>query len=288
MIYRGFQGHKQNGLYLLVDGMKKFNYEGIDKRGRAVSGSTDGENEQEVKAQLVQFGFKNIRVTEEAPPPKSTKQAERAKPAPASKPAQAEKPAPAGKTPAGSKSVSGAKPAPAGEPLPEDFVQKLIDGDIQIPEPAVEEETEEDEWYRAEAFARTRRYRYRQNVALIISLIVLGSIISYFVYDKLTEIPAPEPKIITKSQNELLSLKDVYIRGDDLVFVVYSRNWNGNVRVDFQAWDVFDTKIDSGTARLGFIGDHYGGSPQQSGTFKLKKSKFYERIELLVSGDEGK
>jgi len=270
--------------------MKKFNYEGIDKRGRAITGSTSAENEQEVKAQLIKFGFKNISVTEEAPPPKSTKRPDRkARTTPAAKPAQAaDKPAPAAKIPARAKSASGPQAAPAAEPLPEDFVQKLIDGDIQIPEPVSEEEAEQDEWYRAEAFARIRRYRRRQNIALAISLIVIGSIASYFVYDKLTAIPAPEPQIIAKSKNELLSLKDVYVRGNDLVFVVYSRNWNGNVRVDFQAWDAFDTRIDFGTARLGWIGDHYGGSPQQSGTFKLKKSKFYERIELLVSGDEGK
>lgn len=86
----------------------------------------------------------------------------------------------------------------------------------------------------------------------------------------------------------MLSFKDVYVKDQDLVFIVHSRSWNGNVRVDFQAWDALENRIDFGTARLGFIGEHYGGSSDKSGTFRLKKSRFYERIELLVSGDEGK
>ena len=86
----------------------------------------------------------------------------------------------------------------------------------------------------------------------------------------------------------MLTFKDVYIRGRDLVFIVFSPNWNGNVRVDFKAWDPFGKEIDFGTARLGFIGEYYGASPEKSGTFKLKKTRFYERIEIVVSGDEKK
>lgn len=231
--------------------MKNFNYQGVNTQGRTVTGSTTGANEQEVKAQLMKFGFKNIRVKEETPSPVRSGQSGR-----------------------------------ADEQGSDDFAQKLVDGGIEVGEPLSEEEAEEDEWYRAEAFVRIRRFRRRENIALVISLVLLGVFVSYFIYDKITEIPAPQPKIITRSKSEMLSFKDVYVKGDDLVFIVFSRNWNGNVRVDFQAWDSFDNRIDFGTARMGNIGEHYGGSPEKSGTVKLKKYKFYERIELLVSGDE--
>jgi len=91
-----------------------------------------------------------------------------------------------------------------------------------------------------------------------------------------------------RSGSEMLSFKDVYVKGSDIVFIVFARNWNGNVRVDFKAWDPFENVVDFGTARLGFIGDHYGGSPEKSGTFKLKKTRYYETIEIRVNGDEGK
>jgi len=232
--------------------MKKYNYTGVDKIGRTVNGSTLAASEEEVKKQLVQFGFKNIRIkAEEA--------------------ASAEIP-----------------PTEVQEQPPDDFVQKLIDGDIQIEEPVSEEEAELYEWERAEAFTRIRHHRRRENIALAITLVVIGIIAAYFIFNKLTEIPAPQPEIITRSASEMLSFKDVYVKGQDLVFVVFSRDWNGNVRVDFKAWDPVDKKnpVDFGTARLGFIGDHYGGSPQKSGTFKLKKTRFYDRIEIIVSGDE--
>jgi len=233
--------------------MRKFTYEGVNKQGRTVTGTTMATNEHEVKAQLVQFGFSKITIKQDTDTPTE-----------ATRPARtAEK-----------------------EQVPDDLVQKLIDGDIVVEEPAPEGEPEEDEWFQAEAFARIRKFRRRQNIALVITLIILGSVIAYFIYDRLTEIPAPQPTIITKSKSEMLSFKDVYVDGPDLVFVISARNWNGNVRVDYQAWDAFDTKIDFGIARLGFIGDHYGGSPEKSGAIRLKKYKFYERIELLVSGDE--
>lgn len=232
--------------------MKKFNYHGVNKEGRTVTGSTTGASEQEVKAQLVKFGFKNIRVKEEALSP----------------------------------ARSGPPEEVAEEGDDRDFVQKLVDGDIEVGEPLSEGEAEEDEWYRAEAFARIRRYRRRENVVLVITLVLLGVFVAYFAYDKMTEIPAPQPEIITRSSSEMLSFKDVYVKGNDLVFVVFSRNWNGNVRVDYQAWDSFGERIDFGTARMGFIGEHYGASPEKTGTVKLKKYKYYERIELLVSGDE--
>ncbi len=256
--------------------MKKFSYEGVDKNGRTVTGSTAAANEQEVKAQLKKFGFSNVRVHEEK--------------------AHAGQIPPSGKPSVPSKKVSAPAASPSrvkqsaqpAEPMQEDFVQKLVDGDIEVGEPATEEEAEREAWYREEALERARKFRRRERIAMIISVVLVGVAAAYFIYDKLTEIPAPQPQIIMRSANEMLVLKDVYVKGPDLVFVVYSRNWNGNVRVDFQAWDAFDRRIDFGTARLGFIGEHYGGSPEKSGTFRLKKSKFYERIEILVSGDEGK
>ena len=234
--------------------MKKFNYTGVDKTGRTVTGTTLAASEEEVKKQLIQFGFKKIRIKGEDA-------------------ASAEIP-----------------PAEVQEQPPDDFVQKLIDGDIQVEEPVSEEEAEIQEWERAEAFTRIRHHRQRENIALAITLVVIGIIAAYFIFNKLTEIPAPQPEIIMRSASEMLSFKDVYVKGQDLVFIVFSRNWNGNVRVDFKAWDPVDKKnpVDFGTARLGFIGDHYGGSPQKSGTFKLKKTRFYDRIEIAVSGDENK
>jgi hypothetical protein len=233
--------------------MKTFNYQGVDKRGRAIRGSTTAESKREVKAQLAKFGFSDIEVEEEAASPPD----------------------------------SGPSEGPEGQATV-DLVQKLVDGDIEVEAPVSPEEIEEDEWRRAESLARISRYRHRENIALVLSLILVGTVAAYFIYQKMTEIPAPQPKIITSTASEMLTLKDVYVKGDDLVFVVFSRNWNGNVRVDFQAWDVFDERIDFGMARIGFVGEYLGGSPEKSGTFKLKKSRFYERIEIMVSGDEGK
>jgi hypothetical protein len=34
----------------------------------------------------------------------------------------------------------------------------------------------------------------------------------------------------------MLSFKDVYVKGQTLVFIVFAPNWNGNVRVDYKAW----------------------------------------------------
>lgn len=232
--------------------MKKFNYTGVDKIGRTINGTTMGENEDEVRNQLMEFGFSDIRIEEAAVFP------------------------------------AGGAAEGQQEPVPEDFVQQLMDGDIQVEEPVSDEEAELLEWERAEAFARIRKHRRRENVALVITLILLGIVAAYFIYDKITEIPAPQPEIITRSSSEMLSFKDVYVKGQDLVFIVYSRNWNGNVRVDFKAWDPMDKKnpTDFGTARVGFVGEYYGGSPQKSGTFRLKKTRFYDRIEIVVSGDE--
>lgn len=249
--------------------MKKFSYEGVNKQGRVVTGSTSAANEQEVKAQLKKFGFSNVRVQEEETTPEQTMSS--------------------GKASGSMTSAARVKqPAQPAEAPPQDLVQKLVDGDIEIGEPITEEEAERDMWFRAEALARIRKARRRERIAMVFAIVLVGSIAAYFIYDKVTEIPAPQPRIIMRTSSEMLSFKDVYVKGPDLVFVVFSRNWNGNVRVDFQAWDAFDNRIDFGTARLGFIGEHYGGAPEKSGTFKLKKSKFYERIELLVSGDEGK
>jgi hypothetical protein len=234
--------------------MRQYSYEGTDRNGRLIRGSTSGESAREVKAQLATFGFKNVRVTEEA------------------------------SIPAGSATSEAA--------APDDLVQRLVDGDIEIDASAagggVGEEEEEDEWFRAEALAKIRKHRRRENIALVITLTVLGAIAAYYIYDKLTEIPAPQPHIIMRNANEMLSFKDVYVKGDDLIFIVFAPRWNGNVRVDYQAWDVLDNRIDFGTARLGFIGSYYGGSPEKSGAVKLKKHRFYNRIEILVSGDEGK
>jgi hypothetical protein len=249
--------------------MKNFNYEGVNKQGRVVTGSTSAANEQEVKAQLRKFGFSNVRVQEEEAASGRTMPSRQA----------------SGPTTSAAGAKQAAQPA---EPPPQDLVQKLVDGDIEIGEPITEEEAERDMWRRAEALARVRKFRRRERIAMIVAVVLAGLVAAYFVYDRITEIPAPQPQIIMRTSSEMLSFKDVYVKGPDLVFVVFSRNWNGNVRVDFQAWDAFNNRIDFGIARLGFIGEHYGGAPEKSGTFKLKKSKFYERIEILVSGDEGK
>lgn len=232
--------------------VKKFNYEGVDRKGRTGTGSTRADSADEVRAQLKQFGFKNIRITEDTT---------RAREEPS---AQAE------------------------EAPPDDFVQKLVDGDIAVEQPYGEEEQEEGEWRRAEVFARIRRYRRRENTVTAIIIVVLIAIVGPYIFRRMTKIEAPQPRIITSSTSEMLSFKDVYVKDDYLVFVVFSRTWNGNVRVDIRAWDVFDNVVAAGTARLGFIGEHYGASPEKSGTFKLKKTRFYEKIQLVVTGDEGK
>ena len=224
--------------------MKTYTYEGIDKNGRLVRGSTAGTDERQVKAQLAEFGFKNIRVEQQV----------------------------------ASESY--------GARASGDYAEEPMGSDFGYGEPVEEEEADEDEWKRADALARAYRFRRRENIALIISLILVGAVAAYLVYDKMTEMPAPQPEILVNSSSGMLSLKDVRLQDGNLVFVVYSRNWNGNVRVDFQAWDAFDNRIDFGTARVGFVGEYYGGSPERSGAIKLKKSRFYERIEILVSGDE--
>ena len=113
--------------------MKKFNYTGIDKSGLTTSGSTMGKSKEEVKAQLRQFGFRKIRIKESR---------------------------------AASSQVE--QPSPATETADEVFVQRLVDGDIEIHAPvegaeAEEEEDEEDEWRRADALARVRKHRRREN-----------------------------------------------------------------------------------------------------------------------------
>jgi len=148
------------------------------------------------------------------------------------------------------------------------------------------EETDDEEWKRADALARARRFRRRENIALVITLILLGTFLAYYIYDKITEIPAPQPEILINSSSGMLSLKDVHVKDGELRFLVFSRNWNGNVRVDYRAWDAFDQVIDFGTARIGFVGEYYGGSPEKSGAVELKKNRFYERIEVIVTGDE--
>jgi len=217
-----------------------------------------GQSREQVKAQLREFGFRKIQIKESRA---ASSQAE--------------------------------QPLPAAETADEDFVQKLVDGDIEIHAPvegveAEEEEDEEDEWRRAEALVRIRKHRRRENVALVITLIIVGVIAVIFIYDKMTKIDAPQPKIIKRTTNAMLSLEDAYVEDDTLIFVVFSANWNGNVRVDYQAWDVFDTRIDFGLKRLGHVGEYYGGSPRKSGAVKLKKFRYYDRIEVVVSGDEGK
>jgi hypothetical protein len=232
--------------------MRKFNYTGVDKSGRTINGSTMAASEEEVRNQLTEFGFKNIHIEE-----------------------------------ATSSATTIEQPAQEGRPT-EDLVQQLVFGDTRTEEAVDDEEAAIQEWERAETFIRIRRYRRRENIALVITLILLGAIAAYFVFDKVTEVSAPQPEIVTRRGSPMLTFKDVYVKGQELVFIVHAPNWNGNVRVDFKAWDPVDKKkpMDFGTARIGFIGDHYGGTPQKSGTFKLKKMRFYDRIEIVVSGDE--
>lgn len=179
-------------------------------------------------------------------------------------------------------------PAQTEEVSPDGSVQKPVDGETLIDEPVSEDEEDEDEWRRAEAFARTRALRRRENIILIVLVVVLGCMAIYIVYNRITRIEAPQPKIITYSTTEMLSFKDVYVRDPDLVFVIFGRDWNGNVKVDFEAWDPQGSRIDFGTKRLGFVGEHFGGAPEKSGAFKLKKYRFYDKIVIAVSGDEGK
>lgn len=232
--------------------MREFSYKGTDRHGRTVTGTTAAESAQEVKEQLRKFGFSNIRIKE----------------------------APAETTPAGA--------ARAADKLGDDYVQKMVDGLIDATEPPTAEEAEEDEWRRAEMIAKIEHRRRRENVGLVVILVVLGVLGLFYLYDKATAITAPQPTIIMRSSSPMLHFKDVYVKGNELFFTVFSRDWNGNVRVDFKAWDPFDEQVDFGTARLGNIGEHYGGSPEKTSAFKLKKRRFYERIEILVSGDEGK
>lgn len=238
--------------------MKKFEYIGIDKNGLTTSGSTMGKSEKEVKAQLREFGFRKVRIKE-------------------SRAASSQK----------------EQPSPGEETADENFVQRLVDGDIEIDAPvegaeAEEEEGEEDEWRRADTLARVRRHRRRENVALVITLIIVGVIAAIFIYDRMTKIDAPQPRIIKRTSNAMLSLEDAYVKDNTLIVVVFSRDWNGNVRVDYQAWDAFDTRIDFGIKRLGHVGEYYGGSARKTGAVKLKKYRYYDKIEVIVSGDEGK
>jgi hypothetical protein len=233
--------------------MKQYDYEGIDKNGHAVHGTTAASSKDEVKAQLKEFGFKEIRV-------KKKRDAE----SPVELPRQDE------------------------EAPPVDLVQQLVDGDISVEDPADEEEAAEAEWRRMEVIARVRKYRRKENIVIFFTLVIVGFLAIYYVVNKMTEIKAPQPRIITRSGNELLTFRDVYVEGTDLVFMVYGKDWNGNVRVDYKAWDPFNEVAGFGTARLGFVGDHYGGSPEKSGTFKLKKTRYYDTIEIRVNGDEGK
>jgi hypothetical protein len=234
--------------------VREFSYEGVDRRGRPITGTTAAENAQEVKAQLQKFGFSDIKIQD-----------------------------------TGARSASQGKPqSAADEKLSDDYVQKMVDGLIDVSEPPTDQEAEEDEWRRAEVYAKIKKRRRRENIGLIIILIILSGVGSYFIYDKATAIKAPQPQIIMSSRSKMLSFKDVYVKDNQLFFTVFSRDWNGNVRVDFKAWDPFNEQIDFGTARLGFLGEHYGASPRKTSTFQLKRSRYYERIEIMVSGDEGK
>lgn len=233
--------------------MKQFDYEGVDRKGRTISGTTSAADKEEAKARLEKFKLREVHIKERGASKRQIDQ-----------------------------------PRHIEEPPPDDLIQKLVDGDIAVEETIGEEEADGDEWRRLEVLARVRNYRRKENITVVVTLIVFGVLAAYFMYDKATEVKAPQPKIITRSSNEMLTFKDVYVKGQDLIFVVYARNWNGNVRVDFKAWDPFENVAGFGTARLGFIGDHYGGSPEKSGTFKLKKTRYYETIEIRVSGDEGR
>jgi hypothetical protein len=233
--------------------MKQYDYEGVDKNGRAVRGTTAASSKEEVKAQLKEFGFSDIRV--------KTKRTQ-------------ENPI--------------AQPQHVDEAPQVDLVQQLVDGDVKIEDEVDEEDAAQAEWRRLEVISRVRTYRRKENITIFFTLVIVGILATYFIIDKMTEIKAPQPRIITRSGSEMLSFKDVYVDGTNLVFIVYGKDWNGNVRVDFKAWDPFELEVDHGTARLGFIGDHYGGAPEKSGTFNLKKTRYYETIELRVNGDEGR
>jgi hypothetical protein len=233
--------------------MAQYDYQGVDKNGRTVRGTTTAGSKEDVKAQLKDFGFREIRVTAKVSTPKPVEQ-----------------------------------PGSPEEQLGDDYVQRLVDGDLGIHDAVDEEEAAEDEWRRLEVMQRVRRYRHKENVAIVITLIVVGALASHFIFDWMTTITAPQPRIITRSDSEMLSFQDLYVKDDTLFFIIHAQNWNGNVRVDFKAWDPFGKVADFRTARLGFIGDHYGGSPEKSGTFRLKKTRFYDTIEVRVSGDEDK
>ena len=233
--------------------MKEFSYKGFDRKGRPVSGQTTAESAQEVRAQLQKFGFTEIKIRE-----------------------------------AGTQPVPQAEPTPAEEKLPDDYVQRMVDGLIDIDQPASGQEAEEDEWRRAEVIAQVKRRRRRENIWLIVAVAVIGLLVIYYIYDKATAITQPQPQFIIRSESPMLTLKDVFVKDNDLYFTVFSRDWNGNVRVDFEAWDPFDQRVDFGTARMGYIGEHYGANPEKTSAFSLRKYRFYDRIEVVVKGDEGK
>ncbi len=233
--------------------MARFDYQGVDKNGRTVRGTTTAGSKEEVKAQLKDFGFREIRVKVKAAAPDPVEQPE----------------------------------SPEGQ-FGDDYVQRLVDGDLGIQDAIDDDDIADMEWRRLEVIERVRGYRRKENVTIAITLIVVGVLAAYFIFDWMTAITAPQPRIIARSQSELLSFKDLYVDGDSLVFIVHAQSWNGNVRVDFKAWDPFGKVADSGMARLGYIGDHFGGSPEKSGTFRLKKTRYYETIEIRVSGDEDK
>ena len=232
--------------------MAQFDYQGVDKNGRSVRGTTTAQSEEDVKAQLKDLGFREIRVKARAADPETVE-------------------------------LPGSPEEQFG-----DAVQRPVEDDLGIQDTIDAEEAAEGELRRREVVERVRRYRHKENITIVITLIVVGVLASYFIFDKMTAITAPQPRIITRSQSELLTFQDLYVEGGSLVFIIHAENWNGNVRVDYRAWDPFGKVADFGTARLGFIGDHYGGSPEKSGTFRLKKTRYYETIEMIVSGDEDK
>jgi hypothetical protein len=233
--------------------MKEFSYEGTDRKGRPITGTTAAENAQEVRAQLQKFGFSDIKIKDAGAQPKTAE-----------------------------------KVKPAADKLGDDYVQKMVDGLIDVSEPAPGEEAEEDEWKRADAIAKVKKRRRRENIGFGVIIAILAVLGLFYLYDKATAISAPQPQIIMKTGSQMLSFKDVYVRDNQLFFTVYSRDWNGNVRVDFKAWDPFDQQVDFGTARLGYLGERFHASPEKTSTFQLKKTRYYERIEIMVSGDEGK
>ncbi len=230
-----------------------FDYEGIDRTGSRVRGSTTGDSEKEVAEQLKAFGFSEIRVSEGVAP-----------------------------------TVPIEKPSTAEASADDDSVRDPAGVDMEAAEDYDDELAEQEEWRRLDVLAKVRSYRRKENIAMAIAVVLVGAVVAFFLFDKTTEVRAPQPRIIMRSNSEMLSFKDVYVSGDNLIVVIYARNWNGNVRVDFRAWDPFDNVADWGAARLGYIGDHFGGAPEKSGAFKLKKTRFYDTIEVRVRGDEGK